>query len=79
MQQKALDKPFPVGHKVLLIEPLEESSHVLVEGLPSDQEHVVQLYFGNYGVIKEVEKRADGKFVVSFEDKESKKLLPTII
>ena len=70
MRQKALDKPFPVGHTVVHIKVLERSNQVLVTGVPSSmQEYVIDTYFERFGLsVVSKEKRSEGTFVVTFKD-----------
>ena len=70
MRQKALEKPFPVGHNVVLIEVLELSNQLLVTGAPREHaEKLISLYFDKFKLsVVSVEKRSEGAFVVTFND-----------
>lgn len=73
MRQKALSKPFPVGHKIVHIEPLEESRQVLVTGFPSDQDHAVQMYLDRYqSSIESIKKKSEDTLIVTFKNCEGK-------
>ena len=73
MRQRALEKPFPVGHKVVHIEVLEMSNQVLVTGVPSNQEYIIDMYFERFGLsVVSKEKRSEGTFVVTFKDRTGK-------
>ena len=73
MRQKALDKPFPVGHKIVHIEPLEESCQVLVTGFPSDQDYAVKMYLDHYQYsIESIENKSEDTLIVTFKNCEGK-------
>ena len=73
MRQKAVEQPFPVGHKVVHIEPLEESCQVLVKGFPSDQDYAVQMYLDRFqDSIESIERKSEDVFIVTFKKYEGK-------
>ena len=72
MRQKALDKPFPIDHSIVLVEVLERSNQLLVAGVPSglqNVEKVINAYFGRFGLpVVNQERRSEGTYVVTFKD-----------
>ena len=73
MRQKALSKPFPVGHKIVHIEPLEESRQVLVTGFPIDQDYAVKMYLDRYqDSIESIQKKSEDTLIVTFKNYEGK-------
>ena len=71
---KASKSPFPEGNVILNIEPLKPTTSVLITVPEGMQPHVVDMYCEGFGEVTEKKERGQREYIVTFEDKEGKRM-----
>ena len=74
LRKQALERPFPVGHSIVIVEALEPSCSIAVSDVPpSFQDEVIGMYFERFtDKSPDVKRKGETKVVVTFERQEGK-------